>query len=168
MAIISPLKKIFNWQLASEKIDTYQYKEVNISSADLINPPVTPALVTGAQLLPLIGNNQYYEWKLNVEFTPGATAYDPITDQIEIYSTWAYYTPLVLSDIPSQKKIVWQLDSRSGWQDSANNNGIYGDPVDDLVNAFAPYLVMNWSPGVFVGGDGTMKAKLWYKINKFG
>ena len=163
MAIISPLKKIFNWQLASEKIDAYQYKEVNISSADL-----TSSINVQIDLLPKINGNQYYEWKLNVEFTPGATAYDPITNQIRIFSTWSDYPPLVLSDIPSQEKIVWQLDSRSGKQYSTENGGIYGDPVDDLVNAQVPCLIMNWSPGVFVGGDGTMKAKLWYKINKFG
>ena len=161
MAIITPLKKIFNWQLASEKIDAYQYKEVNISSADL-----TSSINVQIDLLPKINGNQYYEWKLNVEFTPGATAYDPITNQIKIFSTWSDYPPLVLSDIPSQEKIVWQLDSRSGKQYSTENGGVYGDAVDGL--GFAPYLAMAWDGGTFVGGDGTMKAKIWYKINKFG
>lgn len=162
MAIYPPIKKIFNWQLWNDKIDAYQYKEVNISSADLTSSSYVLVI-----LLPKIYGNQYYEWKLNVEFTPGATAYDPITNQIKIISTWADYQPLVLSDIPSQEKIVWQLDSRSGKQYSTENGGIYGDAVDGGLG-LAPYLGMAWDGGTFVGGDGTMKAKIWYKINKFG
>lgn len=143
----------------------WQYKEVDIPSATLINPQLVPMLgITGVTLIEPAGVNMYYEWKMNLEYTAGTTPYTVNNTVAMLYSVNNLWPSVYLTNLGSVSlsNLYWQFDSRAGWQNTNDNNFIYDDPAN------SSYLAMTWNVGDLVGGDGSMKAKIWYKAVKFG
>lgn len=143
--------------------DGYTYTEINISSAELINPPSIPpgyAYTDGIVLLPITGPTQYYEWKLNIEFIPGSTAYNNPSPMplFNNQNQWEIKTTVISANVPA----VWLLDSRTPIINAGSGDANPGDYVEDN------QLILTWGPGLFTGGDGTLKVKLWYKLVNFG
>ncbi len=147
--------------------DGYTYKEIDISSNELINPSLLPNGSKGIIVLPELPNEgEYYEWKMNVEFTPGSTAYDggPLASNIiSVTGSWAVYPSLSIGDLIFNQLTVWQLNSGTSAQFTQS---ILGEPANP--SGFPNYLCMLWNDGTFLIGDGTMKVKVWYKVVNFG
>lgn len=146
--------------------DCMQYKnylEVPIDSATLITPP--PLILPGAGnvgdgilLLPELftGSGQYYEWKLALEFYPGSTPYTT-SGTIGVSSEVGGYPSFNVANISQNQESAWQTSSESP-----------GTPTSQEPELLNIHLKLTWSNGTFVGGDGTMKAKIWYNIVDFG
>jgi len=143
--------------------DGYSYKEVAISSAELITPLPTISGNTGKDLLQPLTGDQYYEWKMNIEFIPGSIPYDPTNNWINIFGSAAVYPGFSLIDLNTNIKLVLQLSSSSPSQDYNSGGEAYPDRIG--TNNF---LCMQYNSGLFVNGNGTMKVKIWYKTVNFG
>lgn len=136
--------------------DGYTYTEINISSAELINPGVIPVgSGTGKELLPPCAANQYYEWKFNMEFLPGATAYTS-AGSLPILPSYIGNIPIITSEVSSNDPLIFPVGNRMG-----TNYDIYNIKTGDG-------LYLQITPGDWTDGDGTMKVKLWYKVVNFG
>lgn len=140
--------------------DGYTYKEVNISSAELINPPLFPQTSTNGILLLPITSNSYYKWNLVVEFLPGSTPYNIVAASPYIFDNILSYAQMDTTAISSNTPLAWQYSS---------------EVTVDTVTTIKPnnesdinYLFFEWPVGGFTGGNGTMKVKIWYKVVNFG
>lgn len=134
----------------------YQYKEVIITSAELINPGVIPVgSGTGKELLPPCTANQYYEWKFNMEFYPGPTAYTS-AGFLQIAPSYVTSIPINTSEVSSNDPLIFLVGSRMGI-----NYDIYNIKTGDG-------LYLQITPGDWTDGDGTFKVKIWYKVVQFG
>jgi hypothetical protein len=134
----------------------YQYKEVIITSAELINPGVIPVgSGTGKELLPPCAANQYYEWEFNMEFLPGPTTYTS-SGFLQIAPSYVTSIPINTSEVSSNDPLIFLVGSRMGI-----NYDIYNIKTGDG-------LYLQITPGDWTDGDGTFKVKIWYKLVQFG
>jgi hypothetical protein len=167
------IKKIFNWQLASDKIkpngggggNEYTYTEVDISSATLINPPLEPNTgQNGVLLLPPLSANQYYEWIMHILFIPGSITYDPVTTPLFLYASRTNLPYLNPTDIEYNEQLIWQFSSYS----TLPVLYLGQETIIPISTGSAEFYSLLWSAGDFTTGDGTMKVKIWYKVVAFG
>lgn len=142
--------------------DGYLYKEVLVTSEELINPPTTPiGLANGIELLRFPPDLlQSVDWKAVIEFYPGSISYDYISGApfFAFCESWKTSNSLDLSNISINFPMYWNNITMS-----YENSSLFAPlPTDPW------YLELRWDPGIFLTGNGTMKVKLWYKVVNFG
>ena len=159
-------------------IETFEYTEVDISSAQLL------ALGTTAiQLLPAPGANNYYTGYIDFEFTYGTTQYSVVdqTGILIVYSSGVFQNDrisglLSVALLLDNDNVIVSMPMNRFPADAGVVGG--GAALDQPV--LVPH-VLNDQPlkiqsfqGSFAGtqnptlGDGTLKAKIYYKVKSFG
>lgn len=139
--------------------DGYLYKEVDINSAELLNPGTIPVgnFGTGKELLPPCVSTQHYEWKFSIEFIPGSESYSSWSPIVIFpdYLSIQMSTPQILQALTSNVYAVWKGSNIYGY------DGYYG-------NTGGEGLYADWEANTWLDGNGTIKVKLWYKVINFG
>lgn len=137
----------------------YSYTEINISSAELLNPGTLPDATTGKVLLPALPTGQFYDWYFYLEYIPGTILYTTAPeirfamDTINNFGSAYSMTSTLTTELVAR---VWQVSSKGHEYTYPSKSGAF--------------LYAKWGGGIgdFTDGDGTMKVKLWYKIVNFG
>lgn len=131
----------------------YEYTVVNISSAEILNLVSEPVT-----LLPAPGDGKYYDIdRIIFEFTYNSLVYNSVGDYLTVYNgkgTSSFYAALITDsqDSACVCKMAASFDSGGG-----------GLAVAPLVGINAPLLLT--SEGNITSGNGTLKAKIYYKVN---
>ena len=130
------------------------YKEVLFSSADILGLKAKPLKV----LPQLTSNNplQYYDFKVIFEFNPGSTPYIDATAVYELN-----YGSNVLA--------IYPTDTLKGDKVFSANSSVFVQPNSITNNVVSiPFtgvtFTVNAAGNGPTGGNGTLKAKIWYNI----
>ena len=164
MAIINPLKKLYAWQCWNTKTNGScgttssgggygysNYVEVPISSAQLL-----AIGTTDVQLLPPIAANQYYDFKVIIEFTAGTSAYGIAGGNYFIATPFAsigasFSASSFSAGAPGETRVFGpRLSTTSTY-------------LDSVATGYSPILLTctGTSP---TGGNGTLTVKIWYTV----
>ena len=139
------------------------YVEVDISSAEILAMGTTPI-----ELLPAPGVGKYYEYKGSIEYTRGTAGYqfnssqDLLAILIESQYAGTFIQPLFLTGIDTP---IISFFNNTSPQGLAPN----GLEIENVYTDTNSRVVMTTFSGVDLTlGDGTMKAKIWYKLRTVG
>lgn len=123
----------------------YQYTEIDISSAEILNLGTNPI-----ELLPAPGVGKYYEHVISLEYTYNTSTYTPLRLEIVCGGVVAVTDGGFLGALENRATVI--SNSNIGESISLNTNVILrGEGSSNPTN-----------------GDGTLKVKIWYRIVNFG
>lgn len=123
----------------------YQYIEVDINSAEILDIGTTPI-----ELLPAPGVGKYYEHVISLEYTYNTSTYTPLRLEIVCGGVVAITDGGFLGALENRATVI--SNSNIGESISLNTNVILrGEGSSNPTN-----------------GDGTLKVKIWYRIVNFG
>lgn len=131
--------------------NAYTYIEVPITSAQILN-----MWDTAIDLLPTLASNQYYIFDIVLEYTAGTTPYVN-TDPWGIYGSDIEYVEYSTVSLGATNEVYRISSSDQKFPDAANRE-FTGTSVKMYTNGSA-------NP---TAGDGTILAKIWYKVRTFG
>lgn len=135
------------------------YTEVVISSADILALGSFPK-----SLLPSAGIGKYYECKVILEFIPGSSLYTFINDFITLNLSNTYIVNINRSLIIGSSELVVTINDFAINSPDTVNGLVRRDPM--AIGSFLQLTTYNGTnPTV---GNGTIRAKIWYNIRKFG
>lgn len=123
----------------------YQYTEIDISSAEILNLGTNPI-----ELLPAPGVGKYYEYNISLEYTYNTSAYISPNLEIECGIAISLIDSSLLMRIYNQATVI--SNSNAGKPMSLNTNVTLKG-----AGAVNP-----------ISGDSTLKVKIWYRIMNFG
>ena len=142
----------------------YQYKEVTLSSAEILDLGNTPIDVLDAP-----GASNYYEWKVVLEYTyDGANPYTLASDAILVGELNEYNGGIIKSTLIT--KAVNTVGMTSSFSsDEQATIAATELPVTNVEALNEPLSVTTWDGNNPAGsGTGTILAKVWYKVKTFG
>lgn len=132
-------------------LDSINYTEIAISSAQILAMDSTEII-----LLPALASNQYYQFKLALEYTAGSTPYTQ-TDPWGVYGDACEYVEFKTNSLGADNQ-VYRVSSENYKNPLLADGEFTGAPVKMYTNGGpAPTL-----------GDGTILAKIWYEVKTFG
>jgi len=143
----------------------YQYKEVEITDTDMS----TLGSSGGVVLLDAPGANNYYEWKVVLEYTyDGANPYTLASDAILVGELNEYNGGIIKSTLIT--KAVNTVGMTSSFSsDEQATIAATELPVTNVEALNEPLSVTTWDGNNPAGsGTGTILAKVWYKVKTFG
>ena len=145
--------------------NAYQYTEVNISSAQLLDIGATPVTLLSAP-----GSNKYYDFdKIIFEFTYGGVAYNSLAKQFII----GYATPTIKIAYIDLAQLVSQTTNRISIVEPTKPD-VFDIGGSVLVNTHISVELNEALIFTTIGaenlttGTGIMKVKIWYKVRNFG
>lgn len=137
----------------------WNYTEVNISKAQIENMGSIPI-----ELLPAPNTNEYYDInKIALEYTYGTVPYTLANDHIT-FNNYSAYIHKTLIIVPFNTAIIASNNS-GGLLDTIDTNLALQNQINGIGNNVQLTTYNGNNP---TGGDGTLKAKIWYKIVTFG
>jgi hypothetical protein len=137
----------------------WTYTEVDITSSQILNMGTTPI-----ELLPAAGTDKYYDLKVALEYTYGTLGYAiPSNDQYLVGGGNSYNGTLFRHSSFNQGSDIVLL-SQIGAPMEVNSSDVFASVYFKNDNIVLTTFDGN-DPS---GGDGTIKAKIWYKIITFG
>lgn len=129
--------------------DTFKYKEVNVTSAEILTVGATPK-----ELLPALGASKYYDWYAYVEYNFGTIAYS-MASGFSMQQGTVNKIPFGTLGINTQNAVAIVRPI------PGSNTGFGFLPNQPLLLG----TLTNADP---TNGDGTLRIKLYYKIKTFG
>ena len=165
MAIITPLKKIFNWQLASEKIKPY-YKEVMITPAQLYNLGMENVV-----LLPSLPANQYYsQWNICFELHYKSIPYDLGSDLGLWLSQGNFNGTLIDAKLlTNTRDTVLSVGSQNiGFYYDSGSSSTFKSSIQGFTTGYNQDVSLTTTITSPTLGDSPLKAKITYEIAHFG
>jgi len=146
---------------ASYLENDYIYTEVTASSAEILAMGSS-----GIELLAAPGANKYYDIpKIHLEYTHNTTAYTLADPVLYFYGAFMGNIDKEILTTASSKVIL--LDGNS----SVKINAVEDIPyhiVPDNGGINQPVQIYTWAGTNPTLGDGTILAKIWYKVKTFG
>lgn len=151
--------KLSNFLLSIPSVSEWTYAEVNISKSQIENMGSTPI-----ELLPALNTNEYYDInKIALEYTYGTVPYTLENDHLA-FNNYSAYIHKTLIIVPFNTAIIASNNS-GGLLDTIDTNLALQNQINGIGNNVELTTYNNTNP---TGGDGTLKAKIWYKIITFG
>lgn len=137
----------------------WTYTEVDITSSQILNMGSTPI-----ELLPAPNTNEYYDInKIALEYTYGTVPYTLENDHLAFnnYSAYIHKTLIIMQF----NTAIIASNNSGGLLDTIDTNLALQNQINGIGNNVELTTYNSTNP---TGGDGTLKAKIWYKIITFG
>jgi hypothetical protein len=143
------------------EISSYKYIEVLITSSQITNMGTTSIV-----LLPAPGSNKYYDYKITLEFSISTVDYSPAGLLYVAGNRSNDYTPIL------GNPALWSNTEKRVTHISSTPLNSYDDSEFTNFSGFQTEnesIIMGWWNGLNqTQGDGTILAKIWYRIRNFG
>lgn len=145
--------------------DGYSYLEVPVSSSQILSMGTS-----AVELLPAPGVNMYYDAIVVLEFTYNSIKYTmPVSDDIAVVFESTYQGSLVrrfIDGFDSSDTVATCYPASSSVEQANTSGGVF---ISSYAQKKNDRLILTlFNGGNPTNGNGTILAKVWYKVKTFG